>query len=82
MTVSYTHLVYDGTLEKIMDKQNPLLWGARYVKGEEYESAGFGVRYDEAILEMVVRKLRCMDPEEAVPPADACLCLLYTSRCV
>lgn len=70
--------VYDGTLEKIMGKQNPLLWGARYVKGEEYESAGFGVRYDEAILEMVVRKLRCMDPEEAVPPADACL--VYTDN--
>lgn len=70
--------VYDGDLERIMDKQNPLLWGARYVKGEEYESAGFGVRYDEAKLEMVVRKLRCMDPEKAVPPADACL--VYTDN--
>lgn len=70
--------VYDGALEKILVKQNPLLWGVRYVKGEEYASVGFCVKYDEAKLETAVRKLRCLDPEYATPPADACL--VYTDN--
>lgn len=72
----------DGTLEAIMDGQNPLTWGWHCVKGNVYEvgiadKAGTVydksgvVSFDGEMLSLAVESLACMNPEQAVSPVDA-----------
>lgn len=64
--------IFDGSLEMILNAQNSLLWGIRFIKGECYQN-NYMVCYDKAKLETVISMLDCMNPEQITEPANAYL---------
>ena len=64
------HPEFDGTLERILENQNPLAWGfhiGRYVDYTIDTMAAF----DTAKLSEAVEQLACLSPEQVVAPQDA-----------
>ena len=64
------HPEFDGTLERILENQNPLAWGfhiGRYVDYTIDTMAAF----DTAKLSEAVEQLVCLSPEQVVAPQDA-----------
>lgn len=66
------HCIYDGTLEELLLRQNPLMWGIRRIKGEEYQQK-FQISYNKEKLSSAIAALNCLNPELTTPPADAYL---------
>lgn len=64
--------VFDESLEQILQGQNPLLWGVKWLKGETYEQNCM-VQYDGKKLDSLVRGLECLKPENITEPVNACL---------
>lgn len=62
--------VFDGCLETILEYQNPLLWGIRCIKGEEY-GQDYMVSFDKGKFEQEVLSLACLKPEQTREPEDA-----------
>ena len=61
---------FDGTLEKILEEQNPYAWLPAQIKGSEYEIPAMVV-YEEENMEKVLKNLDCMDEEQTVKPENA-----------
>lgn len=64
------HPEFDGTLERILENQNPLAWGfhiGRYVDYTIDTMAAF----DTEKLSETVSQLACLSPEQVVAPQDA-----------
>ena len=64
------HPEFDGTLERILENQNPLAWGfhiGRYVDYTIDTMAAF----DTAKLSEAVEQLACLSPEQVVASQDA-----------
>ena len=61
---------FDGTLEKILEEQNPYAWLPAQIKGSEYEIPAMVV-YEEENMEKVLKSLDCMDEEQTVKPENA-----------
>ena len=66
------HYISDGTLEKIFEEQNPLLWAGGLFQTAEYE-VEVNTAYDEGLLEKVLRDAPQMKPENMVAPQDSFL---------
>ncbi len=64
------HPEYDGTLERILDEQEPLRWGLAALSEKDY-TIGTMVAYDQELLEMAIDGMESMDPEAAQAPVDA-----------
>lgn len=66
------HSVFDGSLEKYLDDQEPMEWWQHYSKESEYEISTM-IAYDEEKLEERIKSLIFFDEEHAQPPKDAYL---------
>ncbi len=64
--------VFDGSLEEIMSKQEPMKWITALWTPVEYEIQTM-LAYDETMLTERVSELSCMNPETMVEPEDAYL---------
>lgn len=64
--------IYDGSLERILQEQNSLLWGINWLKGQAYEQDCM-VRFDEEKLDAQISSLECMKPENMTEPVNAYL---------
>lgn len=61
---------FDRSLEEILKKQNPLLWGIRGIVREEYLKERIVIFNEEKLKEMV-GSLLCMNPVYQVKPVNA-----------
>lgn len=66
------HTVFDGTLEKLMEKQNPYLWGLSYFGGNSSKVDAV-IAYDEGTFSRYVDQLGILDPAQEVPYREAYL---------
>ncbi len=66
------HTVFDGTLEKLMEKQNPYLWGLSYFGGNSSKVDAV-IAYDEGTFSRYVDQLGILDPAKEVPYREAYL---------
>ena len=64
------HPVYDGTLEKLIEDQNPYVWG-KYLRTDRIFTMDTIVAFDETKMDEVFHSLSCMDPEQVTAPVDA-----------
>ncbi len=64
------HPVYDGTLEKLIEDQNPYVWG-KYLRTDRIFTMDTIVAFDETKMDEVFHSLSCMDPEQVTAPIDA-----------
>lgn len=64
------HPEYDGTLEQLLDAQEPLKWGLSALKEKTYTIETM-VQYEEELLGQALDSLDCMNPEIAQAPIDA-----------
>lgn len=64
--------VYDPSLAHILEEQNPLLWGVKWMNGESYEQNCM-VSYNAEKLEALVLSLECLNPEQIIEPVNASL---------
>lgn len=64
------HPVYDGTLEKLIEDQNPYVWG-KYLRTDRIFTMDTIVAFDETKMDEVFHSLACMDPEQVTAPVDA-----------
>ena len=64
------HPVYDGTLEKMIEDQNPYIWG-KYLRTERIFTMDTIVAFDETKMNEVFHSLACMDPAQVTAPVDA-----------
>lgn len=62
--------VSDGSVEKLMKKQNWLLWGLGYFKKQSH-TVGEGISYDERLLGELLEQLPELAEENQVDPEDA-----------
>ena len=60
----------DGSIERLKDKQQPLLWLPAYVNPYTYEMPA-NVKFDETLLREKMNSLNCMQDEQMVQPVDA-----------
>ncbi len=65
--------IYDGTMEAILEEQEPLQWGLRYFSGKKEYLPQSSVIFDREKLETVISSLECMKAELTWEPADAYL---------
>ena len=56
------HTVFDGTLEKILEDQNPYLWGIHLFKKEDLQVSTVAA-YDETLFQQKVDGLSFLDPQ-------------------
>jgi len=64
------HTEYDGTMEKLIAEQKPLLWGIHLVREIEYTINTMSA-YDEEKLDAAVNGLECMDTTRTKAPENA-----------
>ena len=64
------HLEYDGTLDTILEAQEPIRWGLDAMEQKEY-TIGTLVAYDQQKLEAAVSGLSGMNPEQMKEPENA-----------
>ena len=62
---------YDGTLERLLEEQNPLFWGKYLSSGPEYTIETM-IAYDKELFEAEMGKLHCLAAGKQAP-VDACL---------
>lgn len=62
--------VSDGSVQKIMESQNPFTWIKGYMKGEDYK-AGENIQYDKEALKAGLESSDSMKAENMEAPADA-----------
>lgn len=62
--------VSDGSIQELLDRQNPFLWPAAYFRKENYEMAATTI-YDPDMLRSAVEDLDCFDEELVRRPVDA-----------
>lgn len=61
---------FDGSLDKLLKKQNALGWIASLFKKQDYKIETM-VNYDEAALQREIEKLSCMQEENQTAPVNA-----------
>ncbi len=66
------HTVFDGTLEQMMEAQNPYLWGLSYFRGSDSQ-VDAAVAYDEEQFKTYVDGLEIFDPSYVQPYVAAYL---------
>lgn len=66
------HTVFDGSLEEIINQQNPYAWPRYLLKGPDYEIQTM-IAYEEEKLHKTLGELDCFDPSQVEPPRDAYL---------
>lgn len=64
------HSVFDGTLEQILEEQDPYHWGKAYFKPVEYTISAMVAHEDEK-LDAAMDRLNCFQESQVVKPADA-----------
>lgn len=64
------HTVFDGSLENILNDQNPYTWPLRMFKGKSYEIETM-LAYEDGALDGAVESLKAMDPANVTAPEDA-----------
>lgn len=64
------HSEFDGSLEEVMEAQEPLKWMMALNSPAEHE-IGTMIVYDEASLDARIASLECMDPAQMAEPQDA-----------
>lgn len=63
---------YDGTLERLLDEQEPWKWGISAM-GEKNYTIETMIQYDETLLKQAVEQLDCMQAGAGQAPKDASL---------
>ncbi|MCI8658955.1 MAG: L,D-transpeptidase family protein [Lachnospiraceae bacterium] len=66
------HPEYDGSLEQLLEEQEPLRWGLHLMEGSEHTIETM-IAYDEEQLDKAVNGLECMDESKTELPKDAYL---------
>ena len=66
------HSEFDGSLEALIDEQDPMTWITALHTSAEHE-IGTMIVYDEAKLNARIKALVCMDPVQMIEPQDAYL---------
>lgn len=66
------HTVFDGTLEQMMEEQNPYLWGLSYFQGKDSQ-VDAAVAYEEDTFKAYVDGLEIFDPDYVQPYVEAYL---------
>ncbi|MDO5349907.1 MAG: L,D-transpeptidase family protein, partial [Lachnospiraceae bacterium] len=66
------HTVFDGSLEALMEKQNPYLWGFSYFKHQD-SSVAATIAYDEEKFKTCLDQLAIFDPSYVKPYQEAYL---------
>lgn len=66
------HTVFDGTLEEMMDRQNPYLWGMSFFNGSTSQVNAM-VAYDEDAFAACIDNLDIFDPAQVLPYREAYL---------
>ncbi|WP_243009223.1 L,D-transpeptidase family protein [Clostridium sp. AM58-1XD] len=61
---------FDGSLERIIDEQDPNRWLMAKLSGNSYEIETM-ISYDEALLNEKIQTLNCMNEENVMKPTDA-----------
>ncbi|MEY8336432.1 L,D-transpeptidase family protein [Lachnospiraceae bacterium 62-35] len=61
---------FDGSLERILDDQNPNRWLPAKISGSNYEIETM-MSYDENLLDERIRSLECLDETKVIKPANA-----------
>lgn len=64
------HTEFDGSLEQILNGQDPSEWVSRLQSGETHEVAAM-LAFDEELLARKVDSLKCMEPERMQEAEDA-----------
>lgn len=62
--------VDDGSVEKLLKDQNPYRWVFSLAHQKTYEMAA-NRTYDRSVVEKLVDKLECLQPENIIKPQDA-----------
>ena len=62
--------VFDGSLEKLLEEQNPYAWLGHQFQPENKEIKTM-VEYDQEKFQTAVQSLKCLDPDEITKPEDA-----------
>jgi len=66
------HSEFDGSLEALMEEQDPMTWIQALKSSSEHE-IGTMIVYDETMLDARIAKLQCMDQAQMIEPQDAYL---------
>lgn len=66
------HPEYDGSLERLLEAQEPLRWGLHLMEGSEHTIETM-IACDQERLDKVVNELECMDESKTELPKDAYL---------
>ncbi len=66
------HTVFDGTLERLMEEQNPYLWGMSYF-GSQNSQVDTLIAYDETMFNQYMDQMELLDPEHVIPYQEAYL---------
>ena len=61
---------FDGSLEQLLEEQNPYAWLPAWIQGREYEIPAM-ITYDENQLETEILNLDCMDEDRIQKPESA-----------
>lgn len=64
------HTVFDGTLEEILEDQNPYLWGIHLIKKEDLQVSAVAA-YDETAFQEKVENLAFLDPQNVQSGKEA-----------
>ncbi len=64
------HPEYDGSLERLLEAQEPLRWGLHLMEGSEHTIETM-IAWDQESLDKAVNELECMDESKTELPRDA-----------
>lgn len=73
------HSVFDGSLEKYLEDQEPMQWWQHYSKESEYQISTM-IAYDEEKLEERIKSLTFLAEDHVQPPKDAYLSEYQTGQ--
>lgn len=64
------HSEFNGSLEKLLENQDPLTWWSHWKKSDNYQIETM-ISYDEALLKEKVDSLQCFDESHIKEPVNA-----------
>lgn len=63
---------FDGSLEAMIEKQNPALWIFHSFKDSPFQIETM-IAWDPVLLEQAIGQLKCLNPDQAIPAQNAYL---------
>ncbi len=66
----YMQYVDDGSVESLVEEQNPLLWLFNIGRGKSYQ-ANVGYTYDRSSIDSVINQMNCFQAGNIIAPSNA-----------